>query len=334
MRKLTDKFGRVHDYLRFSVTDKCNLNCVYCNPVSAAHKGLRKNEMLSVEESYRLIKILIREFGFKKIRFTGGEPLVRKEITGLLENLNVLKKENEFTLAVTTNGTLLFEKLSLLKKSGVTNLNISLDTLDKDKFIKITGKDKFQEVMNSIDMALEFGFDKIKINCVVVKGLNDDEILRFGAMAYLKNINIRFIEYMPFSSNAWNAGNFISVSRMKEIISREYNIRLLKSSSTEVAENYQILGSKGTLSFISSISDHFCDSCNRIRITSEGHLKLCLFSDKKSELDLKPFLRDNEYSDSDISDLIENSLSHKKINHPPIDELIKLKANNMMTIGG
>ena len=332
MRKLTDKFGRVHDYLRFSITDRNNLSYTYFDNGNNPRKLLRSKDMLSKDELYRVVKMFVKEFGFKKVRLTGGEPLLRKDLPELLEALNELKEENDFTVAITTNAILLFDKISKLKRSGVTDLNINLDTLDRKKFLNITGKDKFPEVMNSLNIALGYGFDKVKINCVIVKGVNDDEIPHFAAFAYLKNTNVRFIEYNSFGPSTENDKRFVPISRIKDIIGREHNISLIEESRNEIAENYRILGSSGTLSFISALTGHFCDSCRKIRITPRGHLKLCKFSKKSSELDLKPLLRDSKYSDADICKFIAGIARIKKAHRPTPEEIIQLKAGNKITM--
>ena len=332
MRKLTDKFGRVHDYLRFSITDRNNLSYTYFDNGNNPRKLLRSKDMLSKDELYRVVKMFVKEFGFKKVRLTGGEPLLRKDLPELLDELNALKEENDYTVALTTNAVLLFDKISKLKRSGVTELNINLDTLDRKKFLNITGKDKFPEVMNSLNIALGYGFDKVKINCVVVKGVNDDEIPHFAAFAYLKNTNVRFIEYNSFGPSTENDKRFVPISRIKDIIGREHNISLIEESRNEIAENYRILGSSGTLSFISALTGHFCDSCRKIRITPRGHLKLCKFSKKSSELDLKPLLRDSKYSDADICKFIAGIARIKKAHRPSPEEIIQLKAGNKITM--
>ena len=332
MRKLTDKFGRVHDYLRFSITDRNNLSYTYFDNGNNPRKLLRSKDMLSKDELYRVVKMFVKEFGFKKVRLTGGEPLLRKDLPELLDELNALKEENDYTVALTTNAVLLFDKISKLKRSGVTELNINLDTLDRKKFLNITGKDKFPEVMNSLNIALGYGFDKVKINCVIVKGVNDDEIPHFAAFAYLKNTNVRFIEYNSFGPSTENDKRFVPISRIKDIIGREHNISLIEESRNEIAENYRILGSSGTLSFISALTGHFCDSCRKIRITPRGHLKLCKFSKKSSELDLKPLLRDSKYSDADICKFIAGIARIKKAHRPSPEEIIQLKAGNKITM--
>lgn len=332
--KLTDNFNRIHNYLRFSLTDKCNLNCLYCNPTDQNLNLLRNDEILTRDESLRLIRIFVNQFEFKKIRFTGGEPLARKDIIDLISALKPLHECYGLEIGITTNGTMLFENLIKLKDSGVTRLNISLDSLDKFKFQKITGKDKLRIVLESINLAEELGFCPLKINCVVMKGINDDEILDFIDYFKNKNINVRFIEYMPFSGNFWNEGKFLSYTDIKSIIENKYSLIPLSSMKSEVANNFQIAGYSGSVSFISSISNHFCEGCNRLRITSEGNMKLCLFSAKDNELNLKEYLRDGKSSDKEIAEIISKKLQNKEYVHPGIEDLLKLEKNNMLSIGG
>lgn len=334
MKKLIDKFGRVHDYLRFSVTDRCNLNCVYCNPSDNKLNLLKDHEMLSNPEALRLIGIFVKHFEFRKIRFTGGEPLARKDIINLIAELKPLHENYGLEIGITTNGTLLSGSLNSLRASGVSKLNISLDSLDSDRFFKITGKDRFERVMDSILLAEELGFYPLKINCVVLKGINDDEILNFVNFVKDRNMNIRFIEYMPFSGNGWSEGKFLGYQEIKTTIENEFRLIPYINGKTEVANNFRISGHNGMVSFISSISNHFCDGCNRLRITSEGNLKLCLFSPKNKELDMKNYLRTGDFTDMEIAGIIRNKVQGKEHVHPGIDELLKLEKNNMLSIGG
>lgn len=332
--KLIDSHNRVHNYLRISLTDKCNLNCTYCNPNGIGAKGIKNSAMLSNEELLRLIKLFVVDFEFTKIRLTGGEPLARKDSLELFDSIRELKTKHPFALGITTNGTFLLDKLDNLKENGLDKLNISLDTLDKLKFKSITGSDKLNEVLNSIDKAIKLKFSPIKINTVIMKGVNDDEIIDMVDFAIKKNLNIRFIEFMPFSSNGWNDDNYISYDDIKKIVSTKYTLIPITANSSEVAKSFTIKGNKGTVSFISSISSHFCGDCNRLRITADGNLKLCLFSTKKNEISLKSFLRSENSSDETIGKVISDSLLNKKLKHPEIDELLKLESNNMLQIGG
>lgn len=334
MNKLTDRYNRIHDYLRFSVTDKCNLNCVYCNPHVQSIKHLRNDNMLTTEESVRLIGIFVKHFGFKKIRFTGGEPLARKDIVKLISKLKPLNRHLGLEIGLTTNGTMLKENLELLKYSGVSRLNISLDTLRNDRFKHITGKDKLDDVIESILLAEYYGFRPLKINCVIMKGINDDEILDFVGFVLDRKINLRFIEYMPFSGNGWHEGKFMAFSEIKTVVEREFELLPDGYSSENVAENFLIKDHIGEVGFISSISNHFCGSCSRLRVTSEGSLKLCLFSSKSDEMDMKQFLRAGNMSDLEIAYKIQNKLLEKNYSHPEISELLQMEKNSMLSIGG
>lgn len=333
MRTLSDKFNRVHDYLRISLTDKCNLNCRYCNPVHLHTKKLKRNEILTFDELLRLIEIFTGKLGVKKIRFTGGEPLVRKDILKFFAMLQPLKQQYGFETGLTTNGTLLEDKLSDLKKSGLDRLNISLDTLKPDRFTFITGKDNFHSVTRSIFKASELGFDPLKINMVVMKDLNDDELISFVDFVKDTPMNVRFIEYMPFGSNQWKHDGFISSDEIRSIIETKYQLIALPNGRHNVSEDFGISGHSGKVSFISSISRPFCSTCNRLRIDAKGKMKLCLFSNGENELNFKELLNIGSYTDDDICEFIDNTMQFKREAHPDVTELMNVD-NNMWSIGG
>ncbi len=334
MQTLKDNFKRVHDYLRISLTDKCNLNCIYCNPADAKIKKLQRNEILSYDELLRLINIFTGKLGVKKIRFTGGEPLVRKDIIHFFESVSLLKQQYGFEFGLTTNGTLLEDKLDSLKRFGLDKLNISLDSLRPERFKYITGKDNLDSVIRSIQKASEIGFEPLKINVVVMRFVNDDEIIDFVDLVKDTKMNVRFIEFMPFGNNRWNREGFISYKEIKNIVEKKYQLTEITSFKNLVAKDFHIDGHTGKVSFISSISNHFCESCNRLRIDARGKMKLCLFSSGEDELSFKELLNNKNYSDDDICGLIENALQLKKKVHPGVDELLKLEENNMLSIGG
>ncbi len=334
MQTLKDSFSRAHDYLRISLTDKCNLNCIYCNPADSKFKKLHRNEILTYDELLRLINIFTGKLGVTKIRFTGGEPLVRKDVINFFESVNLLKQQYGFEIGLTTNGTLLEDKLYDLKKFGLDKLNISLDSLKPERFKYITGKDNLDSVISSIKKASALGFEPLKINVVVMRFVNDDEIIDFVNLVKDTKMNVRFIEFMPFGNNQWNQNGFISYDEIKNIIEKEYSLTEITSHKNLVAKDYNIQGHTGKVSFISSISNHFCETCNRLRIDAQGKMKLCLFSAGENELSFKELLNDKNYSDDDICGFIENSLQLKKKIHPGIDELLKLEENNMLSIGG
>ncbi len=225
MKKITDSHNRIHDYLRISLTDRCNLNCLYCNPASYQQNNYSRSNILGYPEILRIIKIFSGELGFKKIRFTGGEPMVRKDILALFESISELKSNYNFEIGLTTNGTLLEDKLTSLKKFGVDNLNISLDSLKADKFKFITGRNKLESVIRSINKAEELGFNPLKINVVIIKHVNDNEIIDFVDFVKNRNLNVRFIEFMPFGNNSWNEDGFISFTDMKNIVEQKYTLQ-------------------------------------------------------------------------------------------------------------
>ncbi len=330
--KLTDSFGRIHNYVRISLIDKCNLNCIYCNPANSFARFESNKSILAYEELYRLIKILVRYLEVKKIRFTGGEPLIRKDVIKFFEMIFPLKNQNDFDIGITTNGTYLLDKLELLKKFGVDRLNISLDTLNKTKFIAITGKDYFDETLTAIQKAVSMKFKSVKVNMVVIKNINDDELSDFVEYFKTHPITLRFIEYMPFTGNQWDDSKFLSWKEMKSRIEENFSLTEIQSDG-KVSKDYLVNGSKLKVGFISSISDHFCDSCNRLRITAKGQIKNCLFSNP-SDLSLKSFLADETIPDEMVIEFIQNSLQSKWLKHPNADELSQLNQNNMMSIGG
>jgi len=330
--KLVDNFNRIHDYIRISLIDKCDLKCIYCNPTNSFAHFDSNNAILSYEELYQLIKILVRDLEVKKVRFTGGEPLIRKDILKFFRIIASLKHKYDFEIGITTNGTQLIEKLESLYQFGVDRLNISLDTLSKSKCIVITGKDYFDETLASIHKAMSIGFKSVKVNAVIMKNINDDELNSF--VDYFKDypITLRFIEYMPFTGNQWDDSKFMSWEEMKTEIDSKYLLAAIRSDG-KVSKDYFVKGTNLKIGFISSISNHFCDSCNRLRITASGRMKNCLFS-SASNVSLKKYLSDKSISDENIAEIIKNSLQKKWFKHPSVDELVQLKQNNMMSIGG
>ncbi|GMU95580.1 GTP 3',8-cyclase MoaA [Ignavibacterium album] len=330
--KLIDNFNRIHDYVRISLIDKCNLNCIYCNPSNTLSKFESNKSILSYEELFRLIKILVRDLEVKKIRFTGGEPLIRKDVMKFFEMIYPLKNKYDFEIGITTNGTNLLDKLESLQSSGVDRLNISLDTLSRSKFIAITGKDLFDETISAIHKAVQLGFKSVKINMVVIRNVNDDELINF--IDYFKSypVTLRFIEYMPFTGNQWDDSKFLGWNEIKSEIERKYLLTEIQSDG-KISKDYFIGNTKLKVGFISSISDHFCDSCNRLRITAAGQIKNCLFSNP-SNVSLKTLLADETISDEIIAGFIQISLQTKWQKHPNADELAALNQNNMMSIGG
>ena len=333
MKKLIDNFNRIHTYLRLSLTDKCNLNCVYCNPDNSNYIKLLRRNILTFDEILRLLKIF-GNAGIKKIRFTGGEPLARKDVFDLFLRTKELKDKFNFDFGITTNGVLLEGNVHKLKNSGIEKLNISLDSLQADKFFQITKQDKFQSVMNSIFEAKQLGFNSLKVNAVIMKGINDDEVTDFVNFAVQNNLNVRFIEFMPFGNNDWNSDSFISWQELKSRIENKYELIPAAADPNGVAKEFDIKNHPGRVSFISSISDHFCATCNRLRISASGKLKLCLFTDGTNELDFKYLLNNDSLTDEDILNLVSDKLKLKREKHPPVEELMTYEKNQMLSIGG
>lgn len=333
MSILKDKYNRVHDYLRVSLTDKCNLNCQYCNPEHSNTPKLGRKDILTFDELIRLIDIFTSQLGVKKIRFTGGEPLVRKDVIKFFEMMYPLKVKYGFETGMTTNGTLLEEKLPDLKRFGLDRLNISLDSLKPEKFQFITGKDNFHSVFRAIQKALGLGFHPLKINVVVMKNINDEEVIDFVDFVKDTPMNVRFIEFMPFGNNHWNYDSFIGWNEIKSRIESKYRLLELPSGQNNVAKDFGIEGHTGKVSFISSISNHFCSTCNRLRVDAKGNMRLCLFATGENELRFKDLLN-TTYSDEDICRLIESTLQLKWKAHPGVEELMSFEQNNMLSIGG
>lgn len=330
MYKLTDSYNRHHDYLRISLTDRCNFNCIYCNPVN---DSTRFDNLLTFNEHLRIIKLFSSQLGFNKFRFTGGEPLVRKGIFQFFEDVKRLKDEYQFITGLTTNASLLKGKVKTLKNSGIDKLNISLDSLNSENFYKITNHDRFDETIKVINEAIGNGYESLKINCVIIKGENDTDIIDFVKFAIDKNVNIRFIEFMPFGNNDWQHNGFISYREMMEIISTKYELIPDNTSVNDVAKAYKISNNPGKISFITSMSEHFCGSCNRLRLSAEGSLRLCLFSDGSHELNLRDMIRSGR-TDGEIVESLKGVIKLKWEKHPGAEELINLKNNNMLKIGG
>jgi GTP 3',8-cyclase len=318
MRALIDSFGRQHTYLRISVTERCNLRCIYCMP----HEGIAlrpRYELLTFDEIERVSRVFT-EMGVTKIRLTGGEPLMRKELPEITQ------------LAITTNGVLLKNHLPALKESGLTHVNISLDTLQAERFNRIALRSHFADVIDSIEAALAVGFSPLTLNVVVMGGINDDELLDFVAFARTRPVRLRFIEYMPFKFNAWNKASLVPFAEMKRRIEQQHMlVPAVAETEAAVAREFQIPGWQGTVGFITSMSDHFCNGCNRIRLTADGSIKPCLFH--PAEVNLRAALRSG-ISDSAIAETIRAAVLGKPAGHAHMDQLVLADNRTMIEIGG
>lgn len=309
------------------MTDRCNLRCVYCMP----HEGLqwkRKDQLLTYEEIIRISRVFA-QMGVDKIRLTGGEPLVRKDLDVLIEQLSLI--DGIKTIAMTTNGTLLEKVASHLKDVGLKALNISLDTFNQQRFEEVTRRDDFSNVIGGLEAALAADFESLKLNMVVMKGVNDDEIIDFVEYAKDKKMNVRFIEYMPFKDNAWNSDTVVTFQQMKTEIERHYELLPIEREPSAVAKDFSIKGHIGTVSFISSMSDSFCGTCNRLRLTADGSIKSCLFY--PAETSLRDELRKG-ITDERLEQIILQSLALKPEAHPPAHEIAAAENRAMIEIGG
>ena len=325
---LTDLFGRRHSYLRISVTERCNLRCHYCMPEEGVPLRPRSH-ILTFEEIERVARLFVRH-GVDRIRLTGGEPLVRKDIERLVSLLSEI--DGVESLTVTTNGILLDRKLDALREAGLTGLNISLDTLRADRFVEISRRPGLERVLEAIDRSIEAGYVPTKINCVVMKGVNDDELEEFVALTHLKPVRVRFIEYMPFSGNGWSDGYFVSWKEMRDRIESCYGtLERLPERPNSTSRDFTVPGYRGSVGFISSMSDHFCDSCNRLRVTADGNLKVCLFGQR--EVSLRDMMRTGK-SDEEMEEVVRASVRRKAAQHAGMYNLVDGENRPMILIGG
>lgn len=325
---LIDRHDRIHDYLRISLTDNCNFRCFYCMP-EEDHAFTPTSQLMAADEIESLASTFVK-LGVKKIRLTGGEPLVRKDAAEIIRRLAKLPVK----LTITTNGTRLHEFVDLFEESGIRSVNISLDSLQEDKFRIITRRDQFQTVMKNIRMLIDRKFH-VKVNVVVVKGINESEINDFIAWTKEEPIHVRFIEFMPFSGNKWNSGKVFTWKQMLESAGTEFSFLPLSPEPNDTSKSYIVPGHKGTFAVISTMTGPFCSTCNRLRLTANGKMKNCLFSEYETDL-LTP-LREGK----DISELIIHNIQSKAKElggqlKPNFEELKsdEIVNRSMISIGG
>ncbi|XP_027380720.1 molybdenum cofactor biosynthesis protein 1 isoform X4 [Bos indicus x Bos taurus] len=306
---LTDSFGRRHSYLRISLTERCNLRCQYCMPEEGVPLT-PKADLLTTEEILTLARLFVKE-GVDKIRLTGGEPLIRPDVVDIVAQLRQL--EGLRTIGITTNGINLARLLPQLQKAGLSAINISLDTLVPAKFEFIVRRKGFHKVMEGIHKAIELGYSPVKVNCVVMRGLNEDELLDFVALTEGLPLDVRFIEYMPFDGNKWNFKKMVSYKEMLDTLRQQWpELEKLPEEESSTAKAFKIPGFRGQVSFITSMSEHFCGTCNRLRITADGNLKVCLFGN--SEVSLRDHLRAGA-SEEELLRVIGAAVGRKKRQH-------------------
>jgi cyclic pyranopterin phosphate synthase len=295
---ILDSFGRNHNYLSISLTDNCNLRCFYCMP-EEEYEFTPASRLMQPDEIESISKIFVAQ-GVNKIRLTGGEPLVRKDAGKIILSLSKLPVK----LTLTSNGTRVHEFIALLKEANIQTLNISLDTLQSDRFMLLTRRDQFKLVYDNIQLLIRNGF-QVKVNVVVMKGMNDGEINDFIEWTKDTPIQIRFIEFMPFSGNRWTSNKVFTWQEILEVVQTKYPIVRLEDEIHDTAKKYTVPGHAGSFAVISTMTSPFCSGCNRMRLTADGKMKNCLFS--KEETDLLTAFRNGE----DILPLIQKSIASK-----------------------
>lgn len=307
--KLTDQFGRTVDYIRLSITDRCDFRCVYC--MAEEMTFLPRNEVLSLEECARLVKVFVG-LGVSKVRITGGEPLVRKNALWLFEEIGKLEHLNE--LVLTTNGSQLEKQAQALKNAGVKRINISVDSLGAIRFNKITRTGELDKVLRGIQAAKLVGFENIKLNTVLMRGVNDDEALSLVNFAIAQKIDIAFIEEMPLGDvNHIRESTFCSNEDTLKILQCEYPLIASTETTGGPARYWRVANTNTKIGFISPHSHNFCESCNRVRITCKGELYLCLGQEDK--IDLMPLLREYPNDDQPLIEAIVASMAIKPKGH-------------------
>lgn len=326
---ILDAYERAHNYLRISLTDRCNLRCAYCMP-EEAYAFMPKSHLMQAAEIESIAKVFV-SMGVNKIRLTGGEPMARKDFDSIVRRLAELPVE----LSITTNATLLHRHIDVLKEVHIANLNISLDTLSAAKYFRLTRRDLFDQTYTNIRLAIDHEFN-VKINAVIMKGVNDNEVLDFIQWTSKEAIEIRFIEFMPFEGNRWEGAQVFSKKEILELVQTRYDLTPLPFKAHDTSRPFGISGHKGSFAIISTMSNPFCAGCNRMRLTADGKMKNCLFSTE--ETDLLSALRDSR----PIEGLIRNNIMGKKeklggqFGDRPIDEIQgdRIINRSMISIGG
>ena len=327
---LIDPRNRRIDYLRVSVTDRCNLSCVYCKPRTSM-KAVAHGDILQYEEIRRLVAVAA-PLGISHVRITGGEPLVRRGIVPFIASLRDIPGIED--ISVTTNGVLLEEMAEGLRAAGISRLNISMDTLDPKRFSSITGSDQWSKVWRGIEAAEEQGFQPIKLNMVPVKGVNDDEVVAFARLTVERPIHVRFIEFMPIGAqDRWNTDACVSTVEIRREIERVFGPLepARHGAGAGPSQNFRVPGGRGIIGFITPISKHFCESCRRLRLTADGKIRPCLLSD--TEIDVKSPMRGG-CSDAELERLLRLALEIKPERHYIAESPGGCYERTMSRIGG
>ncbi len=324
--ELVDTFGRVHRDLRIAVTDRCNFRCQYCM-TEEGMVWMPREGLLTFEEIERIARIAVDRYGVDSIRLTGGEPTVRAHLSRLVAKLAKLGVD----LAMTTNGATLRLVADDLHAAGLKRLNISLDSLQKDRFIELTRRDDLDRVLDGIDAAIEAGFDPVKINVVLMNGINDDEIVDFARFGREKGVIVRFIEFMPLDADEqWGPDRVVPLARVIEEVNAEFPIEAIQRTSAP-ATRYRYLDGQGEIGVIATVTEKFCDTCDRIRLTADGQFRNCLFA--VTDYNLRDAMRGGA-SDDELAEIIEGAVHDKWAGHG-IDTVHFIRPKrNMSQIGG
>ena len=323
---LVDSFGRVHRDLRISITDRCNFRCTYCMPAEGM-AWLPRSEVLSFEEIHRVARILVERFGIESIRLTGGEPTIRAHLPRLVAMLSELGVD----LALTTNGATLRLVAQDLAAAGLTRINVSCDSLRPDRFAEITKRDSLAAVLDGIDAALEAGLNPVKLNVVAMRGVNEDELVDFAVFGRDKGVIVRFIEFMPLDAQqAWTNDQVLTYDEIRATIAKAFPLEAMQRGSAP-AERFRYLDGKGEIGIIASVTQNFCSTCDRVRLTAEGGFRTCLFATE--EQDLRALLR-NGASDDELAAMVAHAVGGKLAGHQINQVHFIRPSKSMSQIGG
>ena len=323
---LVDPFGRTVRDLRISITDRCNFRCRYCMPAEGM-TWVQRDELLTFEEIERFARVCVDHFGFDGIRLTGGEPTVRAHLPKLVERLSGLGVD----LALTTNGSTLSSQAQALADAGLRRINISLDSLQPERFLELTRRDDIDKVLDGIDAALAAGLDPVKLNVVMMRGINDDEAVDFARFGREKGVSVRFIEFMPLdASGEWSMDRVVPAEEIVAAIDAELPIEPIRRG-TEPAERFRYLDGRGEVGVIASVTRPFCDNCDRVRLTAEGMFRTCLFT--HTEFDMRVILRSSS-NDSELIEAITAAVGTKWAGHSIGEVHFIQPKRSMSQIGG
>ena len=324
---LVDGFGRVHRDLRISVTDRCNFRCTYCMPAEGLD-WMAREDLLTYEELTRVARVCVERFGFDGIRLTGGEPTVRANLPVLIDQLSSLGVD----LSLTTNGTTLTNLAPTLVSAGLERINISLDSLQRERFEQITRRDELDKVLEGIDAAVDAGLAPVKINCVVMRGVNDDEVVDFARFGRERGVTVRFIEFMPLDAQGeWTNEQVVTKAEIVAAIGDVFPLEPVAERESDPAARWRYVDGGGEFGVIPSVTEAFCESCDRVRLTADGMLRHCLFATR--ELDLRTLLR-NGATDDDLAEAITAEVGAKWAGHQINQVHFIRPSRSMSQIGG